>query len=81
MENVGPLAGLPKRWPLTRGAPFDVSGGQVTLTVSSYAVMSVIFSLSLEPGHNSPDLAQWKLCTPYIPQESKTSLWEERRPH
>lgn len=45
MENAGPWAGLPRRWPLTRGAPFDVSGGQVTLTVSSYAVVSVISSV------------------------------------
>lgn len=42
MEKAGPRAGLPRRWPWTRGAPFDVSGGQVTLTFSSYAAVSVI---------------------------------------
>lgn len=42
MEKAGPRAERPRHWPRTRGAPFDVSGGQVTLTFSSYAAVSVI---------------------------------------
>lgn len=45
MENAGSWAELPKLWPLTREALFEVSGGQVTLTFPSYALVSVLLSV------------------------------------